>query len=126
MINMFGFQLDTYLNEAAALEKATAIFRSEKIPKNLVGNEDLALLKEDIEAEATIDADDDLDHDAENGEVEAIERENARIFVDKLKGKLGHIMEARSSVEIDYRIQEFASGFCHGIEEIRNNHATLD
>ena len=102
------------------MEKESAIYRSEKIPKNLVGNEDLAQLKEEMKAQADRDFDLDDDYDPENSEVNAFERENARIFVDKLKEKLDYIMNARSSVEIDARIQEFASNFCHGMSKTKS------
>ena len=42
------------------------------------------------------------------------ERENARVFVEKLKEEMKCLNKARGTIEIDQKLQEFASRFCHG------------
>lgn len=101
----YQFQLDTYMDEASHLEEEASVYRSGKIPKLLVDDQAREELKTNLYR---------LDSEPDNDAVNEVERENARIFIKKLKDNLDHIMSARGSVEIDNRIQDFASNFCHG------------
>ena len=47
-------------------------------------------------------------------EEEHLERENAQIFLKSLKDELKHLTSARGTIDIDQRLQEFASKYCHG------------
>ncbi|TRY76541.1 hypothetical protein TCAL_00090 [Tigriopus californicus] len=97
-------RLDAYVDEASQVEAEASVYRSGKIPKLLVDDQARAELKTNLCR---------LDSEPDNDAVNEVERENARIFIKKLKESLDHIISARGSVEIDNRIQEFASKFCH-------------
>ena len=43
-----------------------------------------------------------------------MERENARTFVERLGRHMEALIGARGAVEVDVRLQEFASKFCEG------------
>ena len=47
-------------------------------------------------------------------EEEHLERENAQIFLNSLKDELKYLTSARGTIDIDQRLQEFASKYCHG------------
>lgn len=68
--------------------------RQKKLPQMLVTSSDLSMGIEDEE--------------------EQLERENAQLFVKALQDELKNLNSARGTVEIDQRLQEFASKFCHG------------
>lgn len=72
--------------------------RQKKLPQMLVSSSELSMGME---------------------EEEHLERENAQIFIKALQDELKHLSSARGTVEIDQRLQEFASKFCHG------NHANF-
>ncbi len=96
-----ALNLDAYLNEAEEMEAEAAIYHHSRIPRSLL-------------AEENEDDEDDDDEKEEEDEGDEMERSNARTFVEKLGQSLDHIVAARGSVETDYRVQKFASDFCHG------------
>ena len=58
--------------------------------------------------------DDDREDDTLDEERNERERENARIFIERLKAYLDTLASARGSIETDFRLQQFASDFCSG------------
>ena len=68
--------------------------RQSKLPQKLMSNSELAMGLEEEE--------------------EHLERENAQIFLKSLKDELKHLTSARGTIDIDQRLQEFASKYCHG------------
>lgn len=109
------FQLDAYLNEADSLEREAAIFHNSRIPKSLVlGDNEAAAAAAAASSHAATGRGEDEDTEDADDERNEVERENARTFVKRLKDKLEWIMTARGSVEMDHKLQEFASTFCHG------------
>ena len=97
------------MSEADGADREAAIFHRGRIPKSL---------HDDVVADPVHDIDDDDDGDDADEERREHERENARTFVRLLKEKLVVIAGARGSVQMDSKLQEFASNFCHG--EIRS------
>ena len=95
-----ALKLSAYMNEADFGDEGEAIFHHHRIPKSLL-------------AAGEVDDDSDDDEEEEDEGKEA-ERSNARLFVEKLREGLDSIVAARGSVEMDHRIQQFASKFCHG------------
>ena len=87
------------------MEREAAIFHNSRIPKSLV-----------VDRKEFCGAND--DDDEEEDEVEAarneMERENARTFVERLGRYMEALLGARGAVEVDVRLQEFASKFCEG------------
>ncbi len=72
----------------------------------------------DITAHSRLSQDDeDLSEAEDDNEMRASERRNARAFVLKLKENLESISNARGSVEMDHRLQQFASNFCNSASE---------
>ncbi len=104
-------KLDTYIAEAEDLEREAALFHNSRIPKSLVCGEELC------NGPASMGADDE-DEDAAEAARNEMERENARSFVDRLKAYMDTLINARGSVEVDYKLQEFASKFCEGTTEL--------
>jgi hypothetical protein len=96
------FQLDTYIAEAEDLEREAAIFHNSRIPKSL-------------NAVETREEELDEEEDEEEAVKNEMERENARTFVERLRLHMEALLCARGSVEVDFRLQEFASRFCEGI-----------
>ncbi len=74
--------------------------RQKKLPQMLVSSSELSMGME---------------------EEEHLERENAQIFIKALQDELKHLSSARGTVEIDQRLQEFASKFCHGKQNLEFN-----
>ncbi len=95
-----ALKLSAYMNEADFGDEGEAIFHHHRIPKSLLAA-----------GEVNDDSDDDEEEEDEGKEAE---RSNARLFVEKLREGLDSIVAARGSVEMDHRIQQFASKFCHG------------
>ena len=61
----------------------------------------------------SMDNDDEEEDEAEAARNE-MERENARTFVERLGKHMEALLGARGAVEVDVRLQEFASKFCEG------------
>ena len=105
--------MDAYIAEAEDMEREAAIFHNSRIPKSLiVDRKDFCSV-------------DDNDDDDEEDEAEAarneMERENARTFVERLGRHMEALLGARGAVEVDVRLQEFASKFCEGIASFKRS-----
>ena len=74
--------------------------RQSKLPQKLISNSELAMGME---------------------EEEHLERENAQRFLKSLKEELKYLTSARGTIDIDQRLQEFASKFCHGSNVVEIN-----
>ena len=98
------FQLDAYIAEAEDMEREAAIFHNSRIPKSLV-----------VDRKDFCSVDDDEEDEAEAARNE-MERENARTFVERLGRHMEALLGARGAVEVDVRLQEFASKFCEGAQ----------
>ena len=97
--------MDAYIAEAEDLEREAAIFHNSRIPKSLVVD------RKDFHG--SLDDEDEEEDEAEAARNE-MERENARTFVERLGGHMEALLGARGAVEVDVRLQEFASKFCEG------------
>ena len=96
--------MDAYIAEAEDLEREAAIFHNSRIPKSLV-----------VDRKDFCSVDDDEEDEAEAARNE-MERENARTFVERLGRHMEALLGARGAVEVDVRLQEFASKFCEGAQ----------
>ena len=103
--NEFVLQLDAYIAEAEDMEREAAIFRNSRIPKSLIVD------RRDF---CKMDVNDDEEEDEAEAARNEMERENARTFVERLGRHMEALLEARGAVEVDVRLQEFASKFCEG------------
>ena len=103
--NEFVLQLDAYIAEAEDMEREAAIFRNSRIPKSLIVD------RRDF---CKMDVNDDDEEDEAEAARNEMERENARTFVERLGRHMEALLEARGAVEVDVRLQEFASKFCEG------------
>jgi len=108
-----ALKLDRFEEE---LDEETAAFRG-RIPRSFADR--LADVSDEED-----DDDDDDDRLEDEGEACRLERQNAREFVLELKEALPKIACARGSVEIDHRLQQFASNFCHA--HSTHSHASAD
>ena len=119
-----ALNLDTYVEEADNMEREAAIFHNAKIPKSLITETEVIPLppseyppvfdeeqthQQQHSGDETEDAPAEFDPDEKRDETE---RENAKLFLQKLKQNLPQIASARGAVEIDFRVQKFASNFC--------------
>ena len=104
----------------AQLEKESLEWRQSRLPKKLMSPSDEPELSAKRQSVSGVS-----DGGAEgnegttttgvtNTDDEVMERENAQAFLQSLKEELSRLTSARGSVEIDQRLQEFASKFCHG------------
>ena len=93
------------------MEREAAIFHNSRIPKSLiVDRKDFCSVD---------DNDDDDDEDEAEAARNEMERENARTFVERLGRHMEALLGARGAVEVDVRLQEFASKFCEGIASFK-------
>ena len=81
------------LNDQSRPDSQDLDDRQSKLPLKLISNSELAMGME---------------------EEEHLERENAQIFLNSLKDELKYLTSARGTIDIDQRLQEFASKYCHG------------
>ena len=95
------------------MEREAAIFHNSRIPKSLiVDRKDFCSVD---------DNDDDDDEDEAEAARNEMERENARTFVERLGRHMEALLGARGAVEVDVRLQEFASKFCEGIASFKRS-----
>lgn len=110
---MTTLQLDAYIAEAEDMEREAAIFHNSRIPKSLVV---------DRKEFRCVNDDDDEEEDEVEAARNEMERENARTFVERLGRYMEALLGARGAVEVDVRLQEFASKFCEGIRGLILTH----